>query len=297
MIAPVHDDRSFASSRQSGTDGESGVDLRLRVETPENVVLTYTLAGPAVRAGAYLIDLALRIAVLGILYSLLTVSSLVAPHAAVGVMLILAFLSSWFYYTLFEAFWNGRTPGKHVLRLRVIQDKGYPIHFLAAFGRNLARVVDAIGFYLVGFVAMMLFPRFQRLGDLLAHTVVVRERVVRLPREPVILERIEPLPADEVSGVPPSRRTLALIDEFLGRRHLVSIARGHEIARPLARALAHGLRYSGDSRYVDDYAMAFLARVYVTFLRRDEDETSVDPRRFRRGDSPSRSAVIPGLYE
>ena len=93
-----------------------------------------------------------------------------------------------------------------------------------------------------------------------------------LPREPVILERIDPLPREEVPGTPPSPQTLALIDQFLGRRHAVSIPRGHDIARPLARSLSRRLRYTGEASLVEKYPMAFLARVYVTFLRRDDED-------------------------
>ena len=292
MIAPLRDETRPAQA----DPGRSVVDLSLRVETPENIVLTYTLAGPMLRAAAYMIDFAIRAAVLGALAMVLLCSAMITPHFAIGTLMILLFLSSWFYYTLFEAYWNGRTPGKYVMGLRVVKEKGYPITFLAAFGRNLARVVDAIGFYTVGFVVMLLSPRFQRLGDWLAQTVVVCERSVRLPREPLILDRIESLPRESISGISPPPRTLALIDEYLGRRGSVSIARGHEIARPLARALARRLIYNGPAEYVEDYPMAFLARVHVTFLRRGAEEAEAPP--LRREAAPARSkSAAPSLFE
>lgn len=248
------------------------VDLALRIETPENVVLTYTLAGPVLRGAAFLIDTAIRLTVFTTAAIILFCAATVAQGAAMGALLILWFGLSWWYYILFEGFWSGRTPGKWAVGLRVIQDKGYPITFWAAVARNLVRTADALGFYAAGFVTMMLSHRFKRLGDLLGRTVVVCERSVILPREPVILERIEPLPREEVPGPAPSIRTLTLIDQFLGRRHLISIPRGHDIARPLAKALARRLRYTGDLAAVERYPMAFLARVYVTFLRRDEED-------------------------
>lgn len=255
------------------------VDLGLRIETPENVVLRHTLAGPTLRAGAYLIDFSIRFFVWVTAFLITMCAAIVTPGAAIGLMLLLWFLLEWGYFTLFEGLWNGRTPGKWVLGLRVIQDKGYPITFWASAGRNLLRFADGLPWllanyfpmYAVGFTSMLLSRRFKRLGDLLARTVVICERSVVLPREPVILDKIDPLPRDEVPGVPPTSRTLALIDQFLGRRHAVSIARGHDIARPLAAALARRLRYSGDPSLVETYPMAFLARVYVTFLRRDDE--------------------------
>ncbi|HEX6984601.1 MAG TPA: RDD family protein [Planctomycetaceae bacterium] len=278
MIAPAAPAPPFASP----ADPPPVVDLGLRIETPENVVLTFTLAGPTLRAGAYLIDLALRLIVMTGVLVVVTCAAFFTPGAATGVLLLVWFALEWGYFTLFEAFWNGRTPGKWALGLRVVQDRGYPITFWASAGRNLLRFADGLPWLLVkffpmyaaGFAAMLLSPRFKRLGDLLARTVVVCERGVVLPREPVILERIDPLPREEVPGPPPPPRTLTLIDQFLGRRHAVSIPRGHEIARPLARSLARRLRYAGDPSLVEKYPMAFLARVYVTFLRRDEEDES-----------------------
>ena len=277
MIAPG------PSISAPASPGPPPVDLGLRIETPENVVLTYTLAGPTLRAGAYLIDFAIRLGIVFAAFVIVMCAAALAPGAATGFFLLLMFAVTWFYYTLFEAFWNGRTPGKWTAGLRVVQDKGYPITFWASVGRNFLRAADGMGCYAAGFTAMLLNRRFKRLGDLLARTVVVCERNVVLPREPVIIEKIDPLPREEVPGPAPSPRTLALIDAFLGRRHAVSIPRGHEIARPLAVVLARRLRYAGDPAFVEKYPMAFLARVYVTFLRRDEeDETAV-----RRSPSPA----------
>ena len=267
MIAPV----TTKAAVLQGTEPPL-VDLGLRIETPENVVLTYTLAGPTLRAGAYLIDFSLQMVLTIFVTVVVLCSSFLAPHVALGVLLIFWFALSWWYFTLFEAFWNGRTPGKWAVGLRVIQEKGYPVTFWAAVGRNFLRAFDSWPLYAPAFVSMLLSRRFKRLGDLLGHTVVVCERSVVLPREPVIVERIDPLPREEISGLPPHSRTLSIIDQFLGRRHLVSIPRGHDIARPLARSLATQLRYTGDSALVEDYPMAFLARVYVTYLRRDEEE-------------------------
>ncbi|MBA3315563.1 MAG: RDD family protein [Planctomycetota bacterium] len=267
MIAPVSTNPLTIASAAPPI-----VDLGLRIETPENVVLTYTLAGPTLRAGAYLIDFALQMVLLTLAAGLVFCAAFVAPNIAFGLLLVFWFALSWWYFTLFEALWNGRTPGKWAVGLRVIQDKGYPVTFWAAVGRNFLRAFDSWPFYAPAFVSMLLNRRFKRLGDLLGRTVVVCERNVVLPREPVIVERIDPLPRDEISGRPPEARTLSLIDQFLGRRHLVSIPRGHDIARPLALALAKQLRYSGEPSLVEDYPMAFLARVYVTYLRRDEEE-------------------------
>lgn len=271
MIAPV----STEPPRVLAAGPPPIVDLGLRIETPENVVLTYTLAGPTLRAGAYLVDFSLQMVLLIIASTVVFCSAFLAPNIALGALFVFWFALHWWYFTLFEALWNGRTPGKWAVGLRVIQDKGYPVTFWAAVGRNFLRAFDSWAFYAAAFVSMLLNRRFKRLGDLLGRTVVVCERSVVLPREPVIVERIDPLPRDEIGGRPPHSRTLSIIDQFLGRRHLVSIPRGHDIARPLARSLAKQLRYLGEPRLVEDYPMAFLARVYVTYLRRDEEEPEI----------------------
>ena len=131
---------------------------------------------------------------------------------------------------------------------------------------------------------MLLSRHLRRIGDLVGGTVVIQERRVVLPREPLILERIQPLDHEEFNRFVPSAHVLVLIDQFLGRRFVLTHRRGHEIARPLAVALARRLEYRGDPKLVTRYPMAFLARVYVTFLRRDDDESN------ERGRQPERAA-------
>ena len=92
------------------------------------------------------------------------------------------FLFNWGYFTLFEAFWNGRTPGKRVAKIRVIQRSGRAIGLLESMARNLVRYVDQIPFfYAVGVIAMFVTKQHQRLGDLAAGTLVVRDREPETP--------------------------------------------------------------------------------------------------------------------
>ena len=84
------------------------------------------------------------------------------------------------YFALFEALWNGQTPGKRAIGLRVITLSGRPITVIDAILRNLVRIVDQIpGIYAVGIVVVFLSPKNQRLGDLAAGTVVVHEQALR----------------------------------------------------------------------------------------------------------------------
>ncbi len=95
----------------------------------------------------------------------------------IAIVTLVLFLLNWGYFTLFEAFWNGRTPGKRVARIRVIQRSGRPIGIFESMARNLVRYVDQFpGIYAVGVIAMFVTRQHQRLGDLAAGTLVVRDR-------------------------------------------------------------------------------------------------------------------------
>ena len=208
------------------------------------------------------------------------------PGASGGLYALVWFFMEWGYFIVAEGFFRGKTIGKHALGLRVIDDRGHPLTFWGATLRNLLRAVDVLPLYGPGFISMVLTQRLQRMGDLVAGTVVISERRVVLPREPIILEKIEPLPRQELRSCVPERGTLSLIEDFLTRRHILSHERGHAMAAPLASVLAKRLRFQGDPDLPLKFPMAFLARLYVTFLKRDdeEDEDQIDwkPKRKRQ---------------
>ncbi|MCI0409164.1 MAG: RDD family protein, partial [Acidobacteria bacterium] len=210
------------------------IDTQTHVETPENVRLTFRLAGPGTRLGAYLVDLLVRAA---ILYGLFLVVSLLNPFLSVaglpwGVLLLGLFLVEWGYGFAFEAFWNGQTPGKKALGLRVVKEAGYSISVYDALLRNLLRVADALPFlYGVGLVVMIGTERMQRIGDVLAGTVVVRERRARLHGTPAALSEVPSLTRDQLeSPYRPPERTLDLLETFCDRRRELPDLRADEIA-------------------------------------------------------------------
>ena len=92
-------------------------------------------------------------------------------------LIFVSFLLLWCYFAFFEAFWHGQTPGKRVMKLRVIKDAGRQITLFESLARNLLRVVDYMpGMYLVGVITMLSNKRNKRLGDFVAGTIVVHER-------------------------------------------------------------------------------------------------------------------------
>lgn len=275
------------------------LSLDLRIETPENVVLTPTLAGPAWRGAAYLLDVVIRILIFSTA-SMLTcfVAGAILPGLALGTLLLLAFLLEWGYFIGCEYLFNGRTPGKLCCGLRVVHENGQPLSWWGATLRNLLRAADILPLMIIygeeigvltlipmygpAVVCMLLSPRLQRMGDLAARTVVIHERQTSLPHDPAIYRHIERLPADQINAFTPRSATLAVIDSFLTRRKVLKHVRGHQMARQLALALVNQLDYQGDRTAAEQYPMAFLARVYVTFAAPPTDTAGTQKPRNRR---------------
>lgn len=163
---------------------------QLNIDTPELVAIEMPLAGIGSRFIAILIDYiiwgaAFLVLVLmaAIILPALHFFGGVSANWAVGIFFLIVFLLQWGYFALFEAFGNGRTPGKRVARIRVIHQSGRGISFVESLARNLVRFIDYLpGFYAVGVVAIFLSRRNQRLGDLVAGTLVVRDREVDAPQ-------------------------------------------------------------------------------------------------------------------
>jgi uncharacterized RDD family membrane protein YckC len=146
------------------------LDTTRKVATPEGIELTLHLAGPAPRAMAWALDLAIRA---GIVLAV-TSFALQFGRAGWGVVLLALFFVEWLLPAWFETAWRGQTPGKRVMGLAVLNDDGTPVRWPAALTRNLLRAVDFLPFlYGAGLVSMLTNRDFKRLGDLAAGTVVV----------------------------------------------------------------------------------------------------------------------------
>ena len=162
---------------------------QLSIDTPELVDLELPLAGIGSRFIALLVDYLIWGAGLLVLWVLslifspgIRAFSKISAQWAEAIVIFIIFLLNWGYFTLFEAFWNGRTPGKRVAKIRVIQRSGRSIGLLESMARNLVRYVDQIPFfYGVGVIAMFVTKQHQRLGDLAAGTLVVRDREPESP--------------------------------------------------------------------------------------------------------------------
>src|SRR4051794_36508989 len=122
------------------------VDTQIQIVTPENIAFQYRIAGPFQRLPAFLIDKGLQMALVGgglFLFGLIF-GLLGLPGIGVGFSVVMFFAVSWFYGGLFEALWNGQTPGKRLMRLRVLSTDGQPINAMQAVLRNIPRSVDML---------------------------------------------------------------------------------------------------------------------------------------------------------
>lgn len=154
------------------------LDTRRTVETPEGCRIELRVAGPVSRTRAWLLDFAIRAGIYLVAAELLVWLGGIGT----GVMLVLLFGLEWLYPTVFEARFNGATPGKRACKLAVLRDDGSPIDWGASFIRNTLRVVDFLPFfYGIGLVSMFCTRDGKRLGDLAAGTVVVYTDEPRVP--------------------------------------------------------------------------------------------------------------------
>ncbi len=160
-------------------------DAHTQLSTPEQVDLQLEVANVGSRGLAFLADTILRYTVFLLLYFILALvtdfrlfeSEMNLGLKAFAVLFIfIVFISEWFYFTLFEWMWNGQTPGKRLLHLRVIKMDGSPVSWLEVVLRNFTRPIDTTGpMALLGIAFIFFQPRGQRPGDLAARTIVIRE--------------------------------------------------------------------------------------------------------------------------
>lgn len=210
----------------------------LVIETPERVPLHFALASIGNRFIACAIDHAIQALVLG----LSAIASIViasfsfferglsgAPKWVYAVMILMLFLIFSGYFAFFEWIWSGQTPGKRWLKLRVIREDGRPITFWEASVRNLLRTFDMMPapFYSIGLISVFSTTRDQRIGDMVAGTVVIREREEEAPAfaqvfatpvsDPALRRSFKPVDfTASLSGLTESE--IQVVETFLRRR-------------------------------------------------------------------------------
>ena len=293
------------------------LDCYARVITPENIAFEYALAGPFQRLPALLFDVIIRsVAFAAVVFALSMLMAFLGMGATLGSLLVFVifvgyFLLSWFYGIYFETYYNGRTIGKIIMKLRVIGVDGRPINGVQAALRNLLRVADLnvmlslqmfnetfpplyiLPTMFIGLVCMLSTRRLQRIGDLAAGTMVVSEK-----------RKVNPLnqPPDDIRAfglaelIPPSYEVGSSLAQAVGQymetRKRLSPRRREEIAGRVAEPLIKKFEMLPDTS-----ADLLMCALYVQIYLSDEQRVKgVQAMRSRiRGTMPIASHGTEGL--
>lgn len=219
----------------------------LELETPEGVAVTLELAGLGARAFAWLADVGCILLLwLTVLVAYSVSGDLLRELQALSwlgqlVTLVSVFLAGWGWDVVWETLGGGRTPGKRLAGIRVVRDDGGPPGLVESLVRNLLRAVELPLAYAPAILAVAVGPRQQRLGDLVAGTLVVRQKRFDLSRYDLAaggaaaLERFPQLRSRPAAlGAEEYERTVG----FLLRRPELDPEPRRRVAEKLARALA-----------------------------------------------------------
>ncbi len=266
----------------------------LIIETPERVELEFALASIGNRFLAVAVDHFIQyLAIFLIAWFFLSLAGYGfgdvpdtteqlfndAPKWMIAVMILILFLIFAGYFILFEWIWNGQTPGKKLLKLRVIRDDGRPLTLWEAIARNLLRICDAVpGFvipvYSIGLLAIFLSKRDQRVGDVFAGTVVIRERTDEAPtfRETfsspirdVAFSRVQVKPDIEANVSRLTEREIEVVESFLRRRWDLTDRQRLWMAWRIALPLMYKLRpgYNLENFTYEGFLEEILHRFYA----------------------------------
>jgi uncharacterized RDD family membrane protein YckC len=271
--------------------GRAETPDQLTIETPEQVAIRFPLAGMGSRFLAILADSLLQIAGYAVIVVALVAIFSAAPQLAGAVtarigdkwlvagLIAAIFLLHWGYYTLFEAFWNGQTPGKKLCKLRVIRDSGRQITLFESMTRNFLRIIDYLpAFYAAGVITMWCNRQNKRLGDLAAGTLVIHERAAETPlwaggasrtiTAQVFAETAAPapitplpvdLPADAVARL--SADDLNVIDHFFARAIDIDIPRRVQLAERLAQQMTAKMEIEMPAGVTPERVLESMARI------------------------------------
>jgi uncharacterized RDD family membrane protein YckC len=253
----------------------------MRIETPEQIGVDLELAGLGTRFLAQIVDWFWKVLISAILLFvgsvvlvLVTQLNPIEKKSPVMIAVVISILYClWLGYAIyFELRWNGQTPGKRFVKIRAVQQNGAPLDARAACIRNLLAIADFLpAFHLLGAILILLTTNRQRLGDLAAGTIVVRERAAGAGPETAdeLLEYAAEeysFTALQLSALKPADRTI--IRSFLQRFRQMDRAGRERLAFRMIDTLVNKMNYRLDVEIVDDHE----ARVFLASLLRDLEE-------------------------
>jgi uncharacterized RDD family membrane protein YckC len=228
---------------------------RTELELPEEIDLQVELANVGSRTLAILVDLGLGGLVLFSVYALTLLLAhdiaddwltRLSSNALKTLLMLLIFGLQWVYFNLFEWLWNGQTPGKRLLNLRVIKVDGSPVSGIDVLLRNLSRPIDTLGpMGLIGLLMIFVSRKAQRLGDLMARTLVIHETKIDWSIFDLIESPARALPG-VVSPMTPSIRLNSaqweLLHRYLNRREQFEAEARQRLALTLHRCLKSAVK-------------------------------------------------------
>jgi uncharacterized RDD family membrane protein YckC len=238
---------------------------KLTIDTPEQIALEFQLAGAGSRFVAVAIDTLIQSVIFAILIMIALGAGWIASVGLrslatwiIAALAIAAFILSYGYFATFESLWGGQTPGKRAIGIRVIAVSGQPISTFDALVRNLLRIVDWLPFlYAVGLLSIFFTSRHQRLGDIVAGTVVVHEQETQkgvVPSAPAVTTRLgaRRLSVEEVE----------VIQAFLARREDLPYYMRQRASRQLAERIRTTLDLPHTSHQDDEALIEAVAAEY-----------------------------------
>lgn len=245
----------------------------IEIETPEKIIFTYNISGTGTRIASYTIDAIIQLVVVILLIILISSTGLFQFSLSAGGIakelsgivvafaFLLYFLLQWGYFIVFEVIMEGQSPGKKLMKIRVIKTNGEPLDLPTIILRNLLRAVDAFPLYhLVGGLVSIVDPKSRRIGDIVSDTIVVKEMIFNL-REPdaftVFLSSSKTNPITLVNKKL-NEEDLYILRRFLNEKGHLSKEKQHEIALKLAKSIKKRL----DIREEMNNPLDFIERVY-----------------------------------
>jgi uncharacterized RDD family membrane protein YckC len=250
------------------------------ISTPENVDLHLELAGLGNRIMAALIDHLLLLTMitlvvvicvgigLGIEYSPLSsdVKTIVYWYL-IGIALLLIFVLNFGYFIFFEGLWQGQTPGKRIVGIRVIEQNGQPVGWSAVWIRNLLRVIDELPGIFLGLLPMMVDKSERRFGDLAAGTLVIRERLQGLSTTGLRIadNAVADLPVD-TGQITPDEYNIEV--SFLRRRDMMTKGDRQKLAAKIAQHFKTKLGLETNT----DAPEVFIEKLFIAYKQRAELE-------------------------
>jgi uncharacterized RDD family membrane protein YckC len=229
--------------------------------TPEAVQLRADVAGVGSRTIAFILDSLIQAALLIPVLFIPLADGLDGTGETVVVALV-AFVVVWLYYPAFEWLWHGQTPGKRYQGIRVVRRDGQPAGLAPVLVRNLVRIVDVMMLPFLALISMVVTKYSQRLGDLAAGTMVVRERALPAPNViPWLVPAETSFATLDTSGL--TERDYTVLRTFLARRTSLDATARQQLAARLAARVREQLRERpDDARLPDEQLIEAAAQSY-----------------------------------